>query len=134
MRLYTALPAAQELAVSIHAPREGCDGLCGVALNDALDVSIHAPREGCDVIPRELIADAMVSIHAPREGCDVPRGQRMSGCRMVSIHAPREGCDEEWQRKIAELGEFQFTHPVRGATSPRHSPTSGGRGFNSRTP
>ena len=33
--------------VSIHAPREGCDGTRSYQMIE-LSVSIHAPREGCD--------------------------------------------------------------------------------------
>ena len=35
--------------VSIHAPREGCDGSGAIVRPGSLDISIHAPREGCDV-------------------------------------------------------------------------------------
>ena len=34
--------------ISIHAPREGCDGLCRVPRPRRIKISIHAPREGCD--------------------------------------------------------------------------------------
>ena len=37
-------------AVSIHAPREGCDEKERI-LNRLQRVSIHAPREGCDLLP-----------------------------------------------------------------------------------
>ena len=42
------------------------------AIGDGLDtaVSIHAPREGCDASGARLLMSATVSIHAPREGCD----------------------------------------------------------------
>ena len=102
-------------AISIHAPREGCDYKReGVPCFD-YEISIHAPREGCDFhrfaictylhhfnprTPRGVrlwascapSARHPISIHAPREGCD---------CQLpcafitttISIHAPREGCD-----------------------------------------
>ena len=38
------------IVVSIHAPREGCDG-SGIVLIHIAEVSIHAPREGCDGAP-----------------------------------------------------------------------------------
>ena len=62
--------AGQDVLISIHAPREGCD--LDLALErTGVDISIHAPREGCDrgggffYLTKEPI-----SIHAPREGCD----------------------------------------------------------------
>ena len=56
-------------------------------------VSIHAPWEGCDYLGREVTATCGVSIHAPWEGCDVP-------CLVRELNP----------------GEFQFTHPGKGAT------------------
>ena len=35
---------------------------------------------------------------------------------VVSIHAPRAGCDYVPYRLLIPNYEFQFTHPVRGAT------------------
>ena len=39
-------------AISIHAPREGSDGLQVDALTAGFDISIHAPREGSDELVR----------------------------------------------------------------------------------
>ena len=104
------------LSVSIHAPREGCDGMAsprvtrrscfnsrtpgGVRL--ALAQQIEAERKFQFTHPGRGATEAewlycvvlnVVSIHAPREGCDtVPRGGDQ-GAIEVSIHAPREGCD-----------------------------------------
>ena len=83
----------------------------------ACEVSIHAPREGCDeiaVLPSK--SSRLVSIHAPREGCDVSEANICSVVTIVSIHAPREGCDDTSYRYRKIGGEFQFTHPGRGAT------------------
>ena len=123
-------------------------------------VSIHAPREGCDGDPRGKLFTGTVSIHAPREGCDLAlvtyhlyykvfqfthpwRGATLDtslccGVVHVSIHAPREGCDcivRAGRRcrcrfnsrtpggvrpDLNDLDKicsgFQFTHPGRGAT------------------
>ena len=56
--------------ISIHAPREGGDG---VDLIEAAfgDISIHAPREGGDVVDMAKMPFRMISIHAPREGGDL---------------------------------------------------------------
>ena len=35
----------------------------------------------------------------------------------VSIHAPREGCDKVGIQPLTLSSKFQFTHPVRGATT-----------------
>ena len=57
--------------ISIHAPREGCDG-CKVIELPIPSISIHAPREGCDfVLLISVIDQTVISIHAPREGCDL---------------------------------------------------------------
>ena len=38
---------------------------------EASAISIHAPREGCDAQDyRAFVAEFLISIHAPREGCD----------------------------------------------------------------
>ena len=42
-------------AISIHAPREGCDYLRGLT-DEQSDISIHAPREGCDLAIVAVIA------------------------------------------------------------------------------
>ena len=34
-------------------------------------ISIHAPREGCDGDAGRLMVVEIISIHAPREGCDM---------------------------------------------------------------
>ena len=82
----------------------------------ARQVSIHAPREGCDGDElRSRSLTKTVSIHAPREGCDEPN-KLFRRVRDVSIHAPREGCDHVGQNSQQSELLFQFTHPGRGAT------------------
>ena len=44
----------------------------------------------------------------------------------VSIHAPRAGCDKLVRIILDLLSEFQFTHPVRGATAALHLLTDQG--------
>ena len=55
-------------------------------------ISIHAPREGCDLPPVAGEYASYISIHAPREGCDFEVGL-LKPVEYISIHAPREGCD-----------------------------------------
>ena len=44
---------ASSSKISIHAPREGCDGIA-LFFCRHVDISIHAPREGCDVFYNTL--------------------------------------------------------------------------------
>ena len=59
-------------------------------------VSIHAPREGCDS------EDTFIHIGILRFNSRTPGGVRRNisfvplHLTQVSIHAPREGCDGEW--------------------------------------
>ena len=163
--------------VSIHAPRVGCDhnppqdglslsafqfthpvwGATKMLRRCRLSLMSFNSRTPCGVRqPIRLCrqSSSRVSIHAPRVGCDtiyLQRGAR----RAVSIHAPRVGCDGYWTGRKKTASEFQFTHPVWGATlqtllsSPEppfqfthpvwgataRSPVCAlGRSFNSRTP
>ena len=52
----------------------------------------------------------------------------------VSIHAPRAGCDLARLHTAQLKEEFQFTHPVRGATIDYLHQIQSYDGFNSRTP
>ena len=56
-------------------------------------ISIHAPREGCDGRQIDFKIPSSISIHAPREGCDCEWVTRNGKIYQISIHAPREGCD-----------------------------------------
>ena len=79
--------------ISIHAPREGSDGVSpGVKLH--LGISIHAPREGSDHPPAGRPHEEGRDFY-PRS----PRGERpypitlLAIAITISIHAPREGSD-----------------------------------------
>ncbi len=102
-------------AISIHAPREGCDQIQAHPDPPTAPISIHAPREGCDLVTAYTAALAVY--FNPR----TPRGVRQGGSQclrlgivfqsthpargatqvkykseyrcFISIHAPREGCD-----------------------------------------
>ena len=51
---------AAGVAISIHAPREGCD--TGPQIHDRRQggISIHAPREGCDEAMRQYSGTGVV--------------------------------------------------------------------------
>ena len=129
------------LTISIHAPREGCDGVYQRVYNSK-GISIHAPREGCDdsvgaylrltnqfqsTHPARGATEAVIfhrlafaiSIHAPREGCDLQIVEHLTRMPMISIHAPREGCDASGSASRRGCRRFQSTHPARGATITR---------------
>ena len=70
---------------------------------ELIEISIHAPREGCDGRPRPQGYAKKISIHAPREGCD--NGAYINHMvNQISIHAPREGCDRENGLRIPRYG------------------------------
>ena len=79
-------------AISIHAPRAGCDDNTRLSTSSGT-ISIHAPRAGCDAIARtpcHQLPD--ISIHAPRAGCDHILAHKVRHA-VISIHAHRAGCD-----------------------------------------
>ena len=156
------LQQRHQLYISIHAPREGCDGPRYRSHGGALRFQSTHPARGATgrfrtgaLFPRYfnprtprgvrrigyggVYIPCDISIHAPREGCDcaercgyalwhlhfnprTPRGVRRFDHMIVnilgtiSIHAPREGCDFAFAGWGHALGEFQSTHPARGAT------------------
>ena len=108
----------QQMRISIHAARVGCDGEW-IDLPCDKTISIHAAQEGCDKIwfygtqliinfnprsPRGLRltltsgngSGGAISIHAAQEGCDADAQQRLNAALEISIHAAQEGCDQAW--------------------------------------
>ena len=66
---------------------------CRYPLAYLVAISIHAPREGCDTTKR-LDADnttAFQSTHPVRGATHITITN--NGTQIISIHAPREGCD-----------------------------------------
>ena len=144
------------LNISIHAPREGCDGTRRRAGTSCSTISIHAPREGCDPGSLERLTapefqsthpargatplrppappPTWISIHAPREGCDEVR-KRESRARRISIHAPREGCDGNAGRRPGFACLYFNPRTPRGVRPPNLQHSFPGLGyFNPRTP
>ena len=119
--------------VSIHAPREGCDGGLLSSLLQGR-VSIHAPREGCDLQTKEHERDRLsVSIHAPREGCDFQKGSRYHDIKSFNSRTPG-GVRLDADFIVPAVKAFQFTHPGRGATGWGGVAPPLTLSFNSRTP
>ena len=79
------------------------------------DVSIHAPREGCDYNSFIAQVKKFVSIHAPREGCDPIRKYTYNAGDEFQFTHPVRGATFRGMLDFI-FHEFQFTHPVRGAT------------------
>ena len=61
-------------------------------------ISIHAPREGGDGMPADAIAILKISIHAPREGGDTARFRHVSAVHHFNPRPPRGGRPRSWQR------------------------------------
>ena len=101
--------------ISIHAPREGCDGweCCSLVYNYNFN-----PRTPRGVRPAPEVVRCLDSYFNPRTPRGVRRGLygSLHTCRKISIHAPREGCDTSVLGWSGGVSGFQSTHPARGAT------------------
>ena len=110
-----------QIAISIHAPREGCDSVNYMRRAYLVQISIHAPREGCDTTTWET----RISLFNfnPR----TPRGVRPRYLDTedpkpeISIHAPREGCDPGPAGSPHRTADFNPRTPrgVRQQTLPK---------------
>ena len=78
-------------------------------------VSIHAPRVGCDRWHGRSTARRSVSIHAPRVGCDKGGSYMMSFEGSFNSRTPC-GVRPITDTCLRAAQQFQFTHPVWGAT------------------
>ena len=102
--------------ISIHAPREGCDGLGAISPLYFTNFNPRTPRGVRPFIAISARNGTPISIHAPREGCDDRRLHHQAIYGRISIHAPREGCDCFGGDGVTGAVIFQSTHPARGAT------------------
>ncbi len=82
-----------------------------------LAISIHAAREGGDLKDDAVIVCNEISIHAAREGGDMEEMQN-SYAGLISIHAAREGGDRDVFQRRLNPWRFQSTPPVKAATLP----------------
>ena len=110
-------------------------GATAASLTEQIEaaISIHAPRAGCDRQPPQK--RALCPNFNPRTPCGVrPCGLRGLTTRLLfqSTH-PVRGATFETVYDFAYT-EFQSTHPVRGATAARRLSRSNRRYFNPRTP
>ena len=122
-----------KIAISIHAPRAGCDG-CVTALHRSR--LYFNPRTPCGVrlehgLHRAILVN--ISIHAPRAGCDLGRGTTP---KTPADFNPRTPCGVRrcYRLLCCQPLAFQSTHPVRGATTFLAAVASPSSYFNPRTP
>ena len=103
------------MRVSIHAPWEGCDGEV-LRLTDVVVVSIHAPWEGCDTI-FHTSAITLQRFNSRTLG----RVRQGSGNNLGDINLCFNSRTLGRVRPLlggvfGYFGQFQFTHPGKGAT------------------
>ena len=107
------------VAISIHAPLAGCDtACCTICTPSRIFQSTH-PLRGATIIGKRGPKHGSISIHAPLAGCDLSRPFPPPPSRHFN---PRTPCGV---RPVLPLcastaGEFQSTHPLRGATAKAH--------------
>ena len=119
-------------AISIHAPRAGCDRFYS-AESEHVDISIHAPRAGCDVLvtPRKAVKALFQSTHPVRGATDAGIEILMS-LVFQSTHPVRGATVRNCSLLVVPI--FQSTHPVRGATRLTRFRLTTRENFNPRTP
>ena len=115
------------LKISIHAPREGCDGFNRTSAPTVFQFQSTHPARGATPHRRQFQAYQRISIHAPREGCDLVSLLRPPRAIPVfqSTHPARGATSDIATPDI--LHRFQSTHPARGATT-----AESGRSWDSR--
>ena len=127
------------IAVSIHAPWEGCDcrGHSGASARqgfnsrtlgrvrqaneknntDANTFQFTHPGKGATSPAGVVVTDVIkFQFTHPGKGATLQAGSPAFAL-CVSIHAPWEGCDSTCSRCTSLAMMFQFTHPGKGATS-----------------
>ena len=126
--------------ISIHAPRAGSDrtnsALCCSMFEFQSTLPVRGATHRAHREPKAIQAfQSTLPVRGatgwqcrPSAGClcyfnpRSPCGERPAGetgptgPKGISIHAPRAGSDQDYIDALAELGVFQSTLPVRGAT------------------
>ena len=105
------------VAVSIHAPWEGCDQFKNFICEDRLAVSIHAPWEGCDsvILTTESEKKEFQFTH-PGKGATTT----LTICNsLICCFNSRTLGRVRRIREVLAIPDilFQFTHPGKGATA-----------------
>ncbi|CUP02100.1 Uncharacterised protein [Flavonifractor plautii] len=79
--------------------------------------STHPARGATSGHVAHLRLDAIISIHAPREGCDICSQRARAPSWNFNPRTPRGVRRLKSYLSLALDGEFQSTHPARGATA-----------------
>ena len=103
--------------ISIHAPREGCDGNM-LGIHFAVAISIHAPREGCDPNGISQVLEWMDFNPRTPRGVRPQKRTKRSPTSNFNPRTPRGVRQADGTYKALNAG-FQSTHPARGATAVR---------------
>ena len=77
------------LVISIHAPREGCDGVVDDIQGRGAEFQSTHPARGATAARVGGVVGIEISIHAPREGCDRAQGWGWPCYRYFNPRTPR---------------------------------------------
>ena len=154
MRQIENTPENKRVVVSIHAPREGCDGDRHLP-RASFVVSIHAPREGCD---RRRLTSGLVSLSFNSRtpggvrlalthsvclpisfNSRTPGGVRLasilSACWLTSFNSRTPGGVRPWRsRAVDALYNVSIHAPREGCDLKTSKERAARMCFNSRTP
>ena len=118
VRLKYGILLIRVCSISIHAPLAGCDDTSAVLFSYLDTFQSTHPLRGATPTVTGHFPGTRISIHAPLAGCD--RGNNFH-LRLFYHFNPRTPCGV---RPFPLIGksiffEFQSTHPLRGATTPK---------------
>ena len=102
--------------ISIHAPREGGDGVADAGEPPGVIFQSTPPARGATGATQKGLTSAAISIHAPREGGDCLFVSLSRTLNHFNPRPPRGGRRCEIVSRLA-VSEFQSTPPARGATT-----------------
>ena len=123
----------QPVAVSIHAPWEGCDeAVRHFALTYTAFQFTHPGKGATQKRSTSSMSQPKFQFTHPGKGA-TERTCHNGSTPPVSIHAPWEGCDSAVWLLVSSSRVFQFTHPGKGATPRSKKETISNNCFNSRT-
>ena len=121
------------LAISIHAPRAGCDGMCVRFPETVTGFQSTHPVRGATIELLLTYKSKYISIHAPRAGCDALHVLHDERAPTFQSTHPVRGATSVLGKYLHPI-VFQSTHPVRGATRSASAGFGKWLYFNPRTP
>jgi len=96
--------------VSIHAPREGSDGVSSLAPFGSVLFQSTLPVKGATIFGEVFKVIGSVSIHAPREGSDGTASAPSTSAPMFQSTLPVKGATN-FARRTQNLGRFNPRSP-----------------------